>query len=83
MFTEPNAAVLEAPLIVVAAPHAVPAHERMEIVGKLVPTANSPSNLPRAPQFLRICPYCEQLVGRDLSDCPYCGRRLPALERRS
>jgi hypothetical protein len=57
--------------------------ERMEIVGKLVPTANSPSNLPRAPQFLRICPYCEQLVGRDLSDCPHCGRRLPALERRA
>jgi hypothetical protein len=56
--------------------------ERMDIVGKLVPTANSPSNLPRAPEFLRICPHCDQLAGRDLSDCPYCGRRLPALARR-
>jgi hypothetical protein len=56
--------------------------ERMDIVGKLVPTSNSPSNLPRAPEFLRICPHCDQLVGRDLSDCPYCRRRLPALERR-
>lgn len=55
--------------------------ERMDIVGKLVPTAKSPSNLPRAPENLRICPYCDQLVGRDLSDCPYCRRRLPALER--
>jgi hypothetical protein len=57
--------------------------ERMDVVGKLVPTANSPSNLPRTPQFLRICPHCDQLVGRDLSDCPYCRRRLPALERRA
>ena len=55
--------------------------ERMEIVGKLVPTANSPSNLPRSPENLRICPHCEELVGRDLSDCPYCGRRMPALPR--
>jgi len=55
--------------------------ERMDIVGKLVPTSSSPSNLPRAPEFLRIYPHCEQLVGRDLSDCPYCRRRLPALER--
>ena len=55
--------------------------ERMDVVGRLVPTRHSPSNLPRAPEFLRICPYCDQLVGRDLSDCPYCRRRLPAFER--
>jgi hypothetical protein len=55
--------------------------ERMEVVGKLVPTANSPSNLPRSPENLRICPHCEELVGRDLSDCPYCGRRMPPLPR--
>jgi len=55
--------------------------ERLEVVGKLVPTAASPSNLPRAPEFLRVCPHCEELVGRDLSDCPYCSRRMPALER--
>jgi hypothetical protein len=56
--------------------------ERMEIVGKLVPTSNSPSNLPRSPENLRICPHCEQLAGRDLSDCPYCGRRMPPLPHR-
>jgi hypothetical protein len=53
--------------------------ERMEIVSKLVPISSSPSNLPRAPENLRICPHCEELVGRDLSDCPYCLRRMPAL----
>ena len=53
--------------------------ERMEIVSKLVPIASSPSNLPRTPENLRICPHCGELVGRDLSDCPYCLRRLPAL----
>jgi hypothetical protein len=57
--------------------------ERMDIVGKLVPDASSPSNLPRSPENLRICPHCDQLVGRDLSDCAYCGRRLPALSRPS
>jgi hypothetical protein len=57
--------------------------ERMEIVGRLVPTSDSPSNLPRAPQYLRICPHCDQLVGQDLSDCPHCRRRLPALQRPS
>jgi hypothetical protein len=56
--------------------------ERMEVVGKLLPAASSPSNLPRAPENLRVCPHCEELVGRDLSDCPHCGRRLPALVRR-
>jgi hypothetical protein len=55
--------------------------ERMEIVGKLVPIASSPSNLPRTPENLRICPHCEELVGRDLSDCPYCGRRMPPVGR--
>jgi hypothetical protein len=56
--------------------------EQMEVVGKLVPTSNSPSNLPRSPENLRICPHCGELVGRDLSDCPYCGRRMPPLARR-
>jgi hypothetical protein len=53
--------------------------ERMYVVAKLVPDRDSPSNLPRSPENLRICPHCDQLVGRDLSDCPYCRRRLPAL----
>ena len=56
--------------------------ERLEVVGKLVPTANSPSNLPRSPENLRICPHCDQLVGRDLSDCPHCGRRMQPLPKR-
>ena len=30
--------------------------ERMYVVAKLVPDANSPSNLPRTPENLRICP---------------------------
>jgi hypothetical protein len=53
--------------------------ERMEVVAKLVPLANSPSRLPRSPENLRICPHCGELVGRDLSDCSHCLRRMPAL----
>jgi hypothetical protein len=53
--------------------------ERMEIVSKLVPIGSSPSNLPRTPENLRVCPHCGELVERDLSDCPYCQRRMPAL----
>jgi hypothetical protein len=53
--------------------------ERLEVVAKLVPLADSPSNLPRAPETVRICPHCGELVGIDLSDCPYCLRRMPAL----
>ena len=53
--------------------------ERLEVVAMLVPLASSPSNLPRAPETLRICPHCGELVELDLSDCPYCQRRLPPL----
>ncbi len=53
--------------------------EEMEVVAKLLPLAPSDSALPRTPENLRICPRCDQLVGRDLNDCPYCGRRLPPL----
>ena len=53
--------------------------ERLEIVAKLVPLSSSPSNLPRTPETVRICPHCEELVELDLSDCPYCGRRMHAL----
>jgi hypothetical protein len=54
--------------------------ERLEIVAKLVPLADSPSNLPRSPETVRVCPHCNELVGLDLSECPYCLRRLPALD---
>jgi hypothetical protein len=53
--------------------------ERLEVVGKIVPLSSSASNLPRSPQNLRICPFCEELVGLDLSDCPHCRRRMPAI----
>jgi RecB family exonuclease len=53
--------------------------ERLEVVSKLVPLSSSPSNLPRSPETVRICPHCDELVELDLSDCPYCHRRLPAL----
>ena len=52
-----------------------------EVVGKLVPLAPSPSDLPYAVENLRMCGCSlEQLVQKDLNDCPHCGRRLPALE---
>src|SRR3954467_5781794 len=38
--------------------------ERMEVVAKLVPLSGSQSNLLRTPENLRMCPHCEQLVGR-------------------
>jgi hypothetical protein len=53
--------------------------ERLEVVSKLVPLSSSPSNLPRSPETVRICPHCGELVELDLSDCPYCRRRMPAL----
>lgn len=52
--------------------------EEMEVVGMQLPLAPSVSRLPRAVENLRVCPHCEQFVGRDLSECPYCDRRIPA-----
>lgn len=55
--------------------------EPFEVVGKLVPLAPSPGNLPYAVESLRLCGCSlEQLVQKDLNDCPHCGRRLPAME---
>lgn len=53
--------------------------EEMEPVAKLLPLAPSASALPRAPQSLRACRRCDQLIGLDVSDCPYCGLRQSAL----
>lgn len=50
--------------------------EPMEVVGKLLPLAPSPSKLPWSVQTLRFCPWCEQLAQKDLNDCPTCGRRM-------
>jgi hypothetical protein len=56
--------------------------EELQIVGKLLPLAPSPSHLPYAVENLRLCGCSlEQLVQKDLNDCPHCGRRLPAVER--
>jgi hypothetical protein len=55
--------------------------EEFEVVGKLTPLAPSASELPYAVEYLRLCGCSlEQLVPKDLNDCPHCGRRLPALE---
>ena len=55
--------------------------EEFEVIGKLTPLAPSDSDLPYAVENLRLCGCSlEQLVPKDLNDCPHCGRRLPALE---
>jgi hypothetical protein len=45
-------------------------NEEMEPVGMV---------LPRSPENLRACRRCDQLIGLDVSDCPYCGLRQEAL----
>jgi hypothetical protein len=54
--------------------------EEMEIVAATLPLAPSDSALVRAPENLRTCRRCKQLIGIDVSDCPYCGLRQPALD---
>jgi hypothetical protein len=53
--------------------------ETLEVVAKLLPLAPSPSELPWAVEDLRFCNWCEQLVQKDVNDCPHCGRRMAAL----
>jgi hypothetical protein len=53
--------------------------EELHVVSRLLPLAPSDSVLLRSPENLRICSRCDQLLGIDLSDCPYCGLRQPAL----
>jgi hypothetical protein len=54
--------------------------EEMEVVARVLPLAPSSSGLLRTPENLRICRRCDQLIGLDVSDCPYCGLRQPALD---
>jgi len=55
--------------------------EPFEVVGKVLPLAPSKSNLPWSVENLRLCGCSlEQLLQKDLNDCPHCGRRLPAME---
>jgi hypothetical protein len=53
--------------------------DRLEVVGKMLPLAPSPSRLPWAVENLRFCPHCGQLAQKDLNDCPTCGRRMGPL----
>ena len=54
--------------------------EEMEPVTRVLPLAPSASSLLRAPENLRACRRCDQLIGLDVSDCPYCGLRQEALD---
>ena len=53
--------------------------EEMEPVAMVLPLAPSASALPRTPENLRACRRCDQLIGLDVSDCPYCGLRQQAV----
>jgi hypothetical protein len=57
--------------------------EEMEVVARTLPLAPSESALLRTPENLRACRRCDQLIGLDVSDCPYCGLRQPALDGES
>jgi hypothetical protein len=57
--------------------------EEMEAVTQLLPLEPSASALPRSPENLRICRRCDELIGLDVSDCPNCGLRQPALDGES
>jgi len=54
--------------------------EEMKPVTMVLPLAGSDSKLLRAPENLRACRRCDQLIGLDVSDCPYCGLRQEALD---
>jgi hypothetical protein len=54
--------------------------EEMRVVSRTLPLAPSDSALLRTPGNLRACRRCDQLIGLDVSDCPYCGLRQPALD---
>lgn len=49
------------------------------VVGEVVPAGATSSNLPWAAENLRVCGCSrEQLLQKDVNDCPYCDRRIPA-----
>jgi hypothetical protein len=53
--------------------------EEMYPVSMVLPLAPAASALLRTPANLRACRRCDQLIGLDVSDCPYCGLRQSAL----
>ncbi|MGH2906178.1 MAG: hypothetical protein ACRDKI_05350 [Solirubrobacterales bacterium] len=49
------------------------------VVGEVLPTGKGPSALPWSEENLRLCGCSrEQFVQKDINDCPYCDRRIPA-----
>jgi hypothetical protein len=49
------------------------------VVSEVLPTGQTTSDLPWAADNLRVCGCSrEQLVQKDVNDCPYCDRRIPA-----
>lgn len=49
------------------------------VVGEVLPVGPTTSDLPWSEQNLRMCGCSrEQLVQKDVNDCPYCDRRIPA-----
>lgn len=57
--------------------------EEMVPVSMVLPLAPSDSALVRTPENLRSCGRCHELIGLDVSDCPHCGLRQPALDGES
>lgn len=56
--------------------------EEMQPVARVLPLVqSSPSKLLRIPENLRLCSRCEQMLGVDVADCPYCGKRQEPLGR--
>jgi hypothetical protein len=53
--------------------------DQLEVAGKVLPLAPSPSRLPWAVENLRFCPHCGQLAQKDLNDCRTWGRRMGPL----
>ncbi len=53
--------------------------EEMQPVTRTLPLAGSGSSLLRTPDNLRLCARCEQMIGVDVADCPYCGKRQDPL----
>lgn len=55
--------------------------EELQVVAQLLPLAPTSSELPWAIENLRFCNWCDQLVQKDLNDCPHCVRRMDPLDR--
>jgi len=49
--------------------------ETMQPVSAVLPLAESGSKLLRTPENLHACARCDQLLERDVTDCPYCAKR--------